>query len=34
MDAGLTGKPPESQTHVTFETAAEHVTGGGGTTPV
>ena len=23
MDAGQTGKPPESQTDVTFETAAE-----------
>ena len=26
MDAVQTGKPPESQTHVTFETAAEHAT--------
>jgi magnesium transporter len=26
MDAVQTGKPPERQTHVTFETAAEHAT--------
>jgi hypothetical protein len=26
MHAVQTGKPPESQTHVTFETAAEHAT--------
>ena len=26
MDAVQTGKPPESQTHVAFETAAEHAT--------
>ena len=26
MDAVQTGRPPESQTHVTFETAAEHAT--------
>jgi hypothetical protein len=26
MDAVQTGKPPEGETHVTFETAAEHAT--------